>query len=52
MVWQFYMQVWDAGKALKAAVSTAWLVKGGKAFAVVRFPQVAKPGRGGWVEKA
>jgi hypothetical protein len=48
---QFYRQVWDAGKALKAAVSTAWLVKGGKAFAVVKFPRVAEPGEW-WVEKA
>ena len=43
--------VWDAGKALKAAVPTAWLVTGGVAFAVVRFPLVAEPGER-WVEKA
>jgi len=29
--------VWEAERALEAAVPTAWLVKGGKAFAVVRF---------------
>ncbi len=32
---QFYRRVWDAGKALRAAVPTAWLVRGGVAFAVV-----------------
>ncbi len=31
-------------EALKAAVPTAWLVKGGVAFAVVKFPRVAEPG--------
>jgi hypothetical protein len=43
-LWQFYQHVWEAEKALKAAVPTAWLVKGGVAFAVVKFPQVAEPG--------
>ena len=51
MVWQFYKQVWEAERALKAAVPTAWLVAGGKAFAVVRFPRVAEPGER-WVERA
>jgi hypothetical protein len=37
MVWQFYRQVREAERAFKAAVPTAWLVKGGVAFAVVRF---------------
>jgi len=45
------MQVWDAEKTLKAAVPTAWLVKGGVAFAVVRLPRVAEPGEW-WVERA
>ena len=48
MKWQFYR---EAERALKAAVPTAWLVKGGVAFAVVKFPQVAEPGEW-WVEKA
>jgi hypothetical protein len=48
---QFYRQVWEAEKALKAAVPTAWLVRDGVAFAVVKFPQVAEPGEW-WVEKA
>jgi hypothetical protein len=50
-LWQFYKQAWEAEKALKAAVPTAWLVVGGKAFAVVKFPRVAEPGEW-WVEKA
>ena len=45
------MQVWDAEKTLKAAVPTAWLVKGGVAFAVVRLPRVAEPGER-WAERA
>jgi hypothetical protein len=49
--WQFYKQAWEAERALKAAVPTAWLVKGGVAFAVVRFPWEAGPGEW-WVEKA
>jgi hypothetical protein len=48
---QFYRQIWEAEKALKAAVPTAWLVKGGVAFAVVKFPQVVAPGEW-WVERA
>jgi len=32
-------------------VPTAWLVKGGVAFAVVKFPQVAEPGEW-WAERA
>jgi len=50
-LWQFYRQAWEAERALKAAVPTAWLVKGGVAFAVVKFPQVAEPGEW-WVERA
>ncbi len=49
-LWQFYRQAWEAERALKAAVPTAWLVKGGVAFAVVRFPHEAEPGEW-WVEK-
>jgi hypothetical protein len=51
MEWQFYREVWEAGRALKAAVPTAWLVKDGVAFAVVRFLRVAEPGEW-WAEKA
>ena len=43
-LWQYYKETWKAERALKAAVPTAWLVKGGVAFAVVKFPQVAEPG--------
>jgi len=50
-LWQYYKQVWEAERALKAAVPTAWLVKGGVAFAVVKFPRKAEPG-GWWAEKA
>ncbi len=50
MQWQYYKQVWEAERALKAAVPTAWLVKGGVAFAVVRFPREAEPGEW-WAEK-
>ena len=50
-LWQFYKQAWEAEKALKAAVPTAWLVVGGKAFAVVKFPRVAEPGEW-WAERA
>jgi len=50
-LWQYYKQVWDAEEALKAVVPTAWLVKGGVAFAAVRFPQVAEPGEW-WAERA
>jgi hypothetical protein len=50
-LWQFYREAWEAEKALKAAVPTAWLVKGGVAFAVVKFPREAEPGEL-WVEKA
>ena len=48
---QFYQHVWEAERALRAAVPTAWLVKGGVAFAAVRFPRVAEPGER-WVERA
>jgi len=48
--WQFYKQAWEAERALKAAVPTAWLVKGGMAFAAVRFPREVEPGER-WVEK-
>jgi len=34
----------EAERALKAAVPTAWLVAGGRAFAFVKFPKVAEPG--------
>jgi hypothetical protein len=47
---QFYQHVWEAEKALKAAVPTAWLVKGGVAFALVKFPGEAEPGEL-WAEK-
>ena len=49
-LWQYYRQVWESERALRAAVPTAWLVKGGVAFAVVRFPREAEPGEW-WVEK-
>jgi len=32
---QFYQHVWESERALRAAVPTAWLVKGGVALAVV-----------------
>jgi hypothetical protein len=50
-LWQFYQHVWEAERALGATVPTAWLVKGGVAFAVVKFPRVAEPGER-WVERA
>jgi len=50
MKWQFHRQIWEAERALKAAVPTAWLVAGGKAFAAVRFPREAEPGER-WAEK-
>jgi hypothetical protein len=40
----------DAERALKAAVPTAWLVKDGVTFAVVKFPREPEPGEL-WVEK-
>jgi hypothetical protein len=43
-LWQYYKEVWKAEEALRAAVPTAWLVKGNVAFAVVRFPREAEPG--------
>jgi hypothetical protein len=46
----YYREAWEAERALRAAVPTAWLVKGGVAFAVVRFPREAEPGEW-WVEK-
>jgi hypothetical protein len=49
-LWQFYQQAWEAERALRAAVPTAWLVKGGVVFAVVKFPREAEPGER-WVEK-
>ncbi len=49
-LWQYYRQAWEAERALKAAVPTAWLVKGGVAFAVVRFPREAEPGEW-WAER-
>ena len=50
-LWQFYQHVWEAERALKAAVPTAWLVKGGVASAVVKFPREPEPGEW-WVERA
>jgi len=50
-LWQFYHHVSEAERALKAAVPTAWLVAGGKAFAVVRFPREPEPGEW-WAERA
>jgi len=50
-LWQYYRQAWEAERALKAAVPTAWLVKSGVAFAVVRFPWEPESG-GRWVERA
>jgi hypothetical protein len=50
-LWQFYREAWEAERALKAAVPTAWVKAGGKAFAVVKFPREAEPGEW-WVEKA
>jgi len=49
-LWQFYREAWEAEKALRAAVPTAWLVKGGVAFAVVRFPREPEPGEW-WAER-
>jgi hypothetical protein len=49
-LWQFYREAWEAERALKAAVPTAWLVAGGKAFAVVKFPREPEPGEW-WAEK-
>ena len=49
-LWQFYQHVWEAERALKAAVPTAWVKAGGKAFAVVKFPREAEPGEW-WAEK-
>jgi len=49
-LWQYYKQAWEAERALKAAVPTAWLVKGGVAFALVKFPGEAEPGEL-WAEK-
>jgi len=40
----------EAKRALKAVEPTAWLVKGGVAFAVVKFPHEAEPGEW-WVER-
>jgi hypothetical protein len=50
-LWQFYRQAWEAERALRAAVPTAWLKAGGRAFAVVRFPREAEPGEW-WAERA
>jgi len=50
-LWQFYREAWEAEKALKAAVPTAWVKAGGKAFAVVKFPREAEPGEW-WAERA
>jgi hypothetical protein len=50
-LWQFYKQVWEAERALKAAVPTAWVKAGDVVYAAVRFPREAEPGEW-WVEKA
>jgi len=50
-LWQFYREAWEAEKALKAAVPTAWVKAGDVVFAVVRFPREAEPGEW-WVERA
>jgi len=50
-LWQYYQHVWEAERALKAAAPAAWLVRGGAAFAVVRFPREPEPGEW-WAEKA
>jgi hypothetical protein len=50
-LWQYYKQVWEAERALKAAVPTTWVKAGGVAFAVVKFPREPEPGER-WVEKA
>jgi len=49
-LWQFYRQVWEAERALKAAVPTAWVKAGDVAFAAVRFPLKAEPGER-WAER-
>jgi hypothetical protein len=50
-LWQYYREAWEAERAFKAAVPTAWLKAGGSAFAVVRFPREAEPGEW-WAERA
>jgi hypothetical protein len=53
LIWSFgsnYKEVWEAERALKAAVPTAWLVGGSAAFAVVKFPWEPEPGER-WAEK-
>ncbi len=49
-LWQFYRQVWDAGKALRAAVPTAWLVRAAW-LSPWSVPREAEPGEW-WAEKA
>ncbi len=49
-LWQYYRQAWEAERALKAAVPTAWVKAGDVVFAVVRFPREPEPGEW-WVEK-
>jgi hypothetical protein len=49
-LWQYYREAWKAERALRAAVPTAWLVKDGAAFAIVKFPHEAEPGEW-WAEK-
>jgi hypothetical protein len=49
-LWQYYKQAWEAERALRAAAPTAWLVRGGVAFAVVKFPREPEPGEW-WAEK-
>jgi len=50
-LWQYYRETWETERALKAAVPTAWVKAGGKAFAVVKFPREVEPGEW-WVERA
>ena len=50
-LWQFYRHVWEAERALKAAVPTAWVKAGNVVYAVVKFPREAEPGEW-WVERA
>jgi len=49
-LWQFYREAWEAERALKAAVPTAWVKADGVAFAVVKFPREPEPGER-WVER-
>jgi len=48
---EWYRLEWMAGRALDAAVPTAWLVVGKAAFASVRYPREVEPGEG-WADRA